>query len=126
MADKLMEKGFAIKGPSSTVEADVADTIRKTVLRQANAELVEKPISAAGLEIVHRTDLSTDGGHAFARQLAWRDFHHQLLAARPEAVRAYNSPLGVTVLAVGFVVTVIAYRIMLAMGRLPEERRWFA
>ena len=49
-----------------------------------------------------------------------------LLAARPEAVRAYNSPLGVTVLAVGFVVTVIAYRIMLAMGRLPEERRWFA
>ncbi|MGW5571506.1 cryptochrome/photolyase family protein [Nocardia thailandica] len=36
------------------------------------------------VEIVHRTDLSTDGGHAFARQLAWRDFHHQLLAARPD------------------------------------------
>ncbi|WP_336086104.1 cryptochrome/photolyase family protein [Nocardia sp. SSK8] len=35
-------------------------------------------------EIVHRTDLSTDGGHAFARQLAWRDFHHQLLSARPD------------------------------------------
>ncbi|AYF99567.1 type II secretion system protein F [Protaetiibacter intestinalis] len=49
-----------------------------------------------------------------------------LLAARPEAVRAYNSPLGVTVLAVGLVVTVVAYRLMLALGRLPEERRWFA
>ncbi|MGW4632695.1 cryptochrome/photolyase family protein [Nocardia sp. NPDC004415] len=36
------------------------------------------------VEIVHRTDLSTDGGHAFARQLAWRDFHHQLLSARPD------------------------------------------
>ncbi|HSO09281.1 MAG TPA: hypothetical protein VLR45_04790, partial [Desulfoprunum sp.] len=46
LADKLMAKGFAIKGPSSTVDEDVADTIRKTVLRQATVELVEKPISA--------------------------------------------------------------------------------
>ncbi|MFC4127161.1 cryptochrome/photolyase family protein [Nocardia rhizosphaerae] len=36
------------------------------------------------VELVHRTDLATEGGHAFARQLAWRDFHHQLLSARPE------------------------------------------
>ncbi|PZQ92129.1 MAG: type II secretion system protein F [Leifsonia xyli] len=49
-----------------------------------------------------------------------------LLAARPEAVRAYNSPAGVAVLAVGLVVTILAYRLMLAVGRLPEERRWFA
>lgn len=49
-----------------------------------------------------------------------------LLAARPEAVRAYNSPAGVTLLVVGFAVTVLAYRIMIAVGRLPEERRWFA
>lgn len=49
-----------------------------------------------------------------------------LLAARPEAVRAYNSPAGVTLLVVGLVVTAVAYRIMVAIGRLPEERRWFA
>ncbi|MFT4028698.1 MAG: type II secretion system F family protein [Protaetiibacter sp.] len=49
-----------------------------------------------------------------------------LLAARPEAVRAYNSLAGVTVLVVGLVITVVAYRLMLAVGRLPEERRWFA
>ncbi len=49
-----------------------------------------------------------------------------LLAARPEAVRAYNSPGGLAVLAVGLVLTVVAYRLMLAVGRLPEERRWFA
>ncbi|MBB5347782.1 translation initiation factor IF-2 [Desulfoprunum benzoelyticum] len=46
LADKLVAKGYAIKGPSSTVDEDVADTIRKTVLRQANVELAEKPIAA--------------------------------------------------------------------------------
>lgn len=49
-----------------------------------------------------------------------------LLAARPEAVEAYNSPAGALVLLGGLVVTIAAYRIMLALGRLPAERRWFA
>ena len=49
-----------------------------------------------------------------------------LLSSRPEAASAYNSPLGLGLLAVGLVITVVAYRIMLAVGRLPEERRWFA
>ncbi|WP_235940819.1 type II secretion system F family protein [Paramicrobacterium fandaimingii] len=48
-----------------------------------------------------------------------------LLASRPEAAAAYNSPLGVTVIVAGAAVSVIAYRVMLALGRLPEERRWF-
>jgi deoxyribodipyrimidine photo-lyase len=39
-------------------------------------------------EVVHATDASTSGGEAFIRQLAWRDFHHQVLAARPEAATA--------------------------------------
>ncbi|HEY4224203.1 MAG TPA: type II secretion system F family protein [Pseudolysinimonas sp.] len=49
-----------------------------------------------------------------------------LLSSRPEAASAYNSPLGLVVLGVGLVVTLIAYRLMIALGRLPEERRWFA
>ncbi len=49
-----------------------------------------------------------------------------MLASRPEAAAAYNSPAGVTLLVVGFGVTVVAYRAMVALGRLPEERRWFA
>ena len=49
-----------------------------------------------------------------------------LLASRPEAAAAYNSPPGWLVLGVGLVVTVVAYRVMIALGRLPEERRWFA
>ncbi|MGW0180191.1 cryptochrome/photolyase family protein [Nocardia sp. NPDC003345] len=36
-------------------------------------------------ELVRRVDEGTEGGAAFVRQLAWRDFHHQVLAARPDA-----------------------------------------
>lgn len=46
-----------------------------------------------------------------------------LLATRPEAVAAYNSLDGVLVLAVGAVLSAAAYRLMLRLGRLPEERR---
>lgn len=49
-----------------------------------------------------------------------------LLASRPEAAAAYNSPAGWVLLGVGLAVTVVAYRVMIALGRLPEERRWFA
>ncbi|NEE01927.1 cryptochrome/photolyase family protein [Phytoactinopolyspora halotolerans] len=34
----------------------------------------------------------TDGAAAFARQLAWRDFHHQVLAARPDTAHADYRP----------------------------------
>lgn len=46
-----------------------------------------------------------------------------LLASRPEAVEAYNSPTGVAVLAVGAALSVVAYRVMVRVGRLPEETR---
>ena len=49
-----------------------------------------------------------------------------LLASRPEAAAAYNSPSGITLIVCGFVVSVVAYRLMIAIGRLPEERRWFS
>jgi tight adherence protein B len=48
-----------------------------------------------------------------------------LLATRPEASVAYNTPMGAAVIVVGLVVSLLAYRVMLAIGRLPEERRWF-
>lgn len=49
-----------------------------------------------------------------------------LLATRPEAAAAYNSLAGATLIVAGLVATVIAYRTMITLGRLPEERRWFA
>ncbi len=49
-----------------------------------------------------------------------------LLAARPEAATAYNSVAGAMLILGVAIISVIAYRLMLRIGRLPEERRWFA
>ena len=48
-----------------------------------------------------------------------------LLATRPEAATAYNTAGGVVLIVGGLVVSVVAYRLMLSLGRMPEERRWF-
>ena len=41
------------------------------------------------VELVHRArKAGGPGAEAFVRQLAWRDFHHQVLAARPKAATA--------------------------------------
>jgi tight adherence protein B len=48
-----------------------------------------------------------------------------LLSTRPEASVAYNSPGGAALIAIGAAVSVFAYRVMLALGRLPQEKRWF-
>ncbi|MBF9067188.1 cryptochrome/photolyase family protein [Streptacidiphilus fuscans] len=46
-------------------------------------------------ELVHHARASgTAGAQAFERQLAWRDFHHQVLAARPDAARHDYRPRG--------------------------------
>ncbi|MDX2377909.1 type II secretion system F family protein [Microbacterium sp. LRZ72] len=49
-----------------------------------------------------------------------------LLSLRPEGARAYSAPDGILVVAVGGVVSVVAYRLMVRLGQLPEPRRWFA
>lgn len=49
-----------------------------------------------------------------------------LLATRPEAAEAYNAPGGVLLIIAGLAVTVLAYLIMRRIGRLRDDRRWFA
>jgi tight adherence protein B len=49
-----------------------------------------------------------------------------LLSFQREVVARYASPAGVVVLVGGGVACVTAYRIMLRVGRLPEERRVLA
>jgi tight adherence protein B len=46
-----------------------------------------------------------------------------MLATRGANAAAFNTPTGVTVLAMGGAATVIAYRIMVRLGRLPVEAR---
>lgn len=46
-----------------------------------------------------------------------------LLCTRPESVAAYDSRAGAVVLAFGAISSVLAYRLMMRLGRLPEEAR---
>jgi tight adherence protein B len=46
-----------------------------------------------------------------------------LLSTRRETLAAYDSAAGSIILAIGAVLSVVAYRLMLAIGRLPEDRR---
>ena len=46
-----------------------------------------------------------------------------LLSLQTESVRAYNAPGGWVVLAVGAATCLVAYRLMLRLGRLPEDGR---
>ena len=49
-----------------------------------------------------------------------------LLSLRPEGARAYASPEGIALVVAGGLVSLLAYRLMLGLGRLPEPRRWLA
>ncbi|HET8601667.1 MAG TPA: type II secretion system F family protein [Segeticoccus sp.] len=46
-----------------------------------------------------------------------------MLATRGESLRAYDSATGVLVLVFGGAVSLVAYRLMMRIGRLPEEER---
>ncbi|MTD13281.1 type II secretion system protein F [Nakamurella sp. YIM 132087] len=46
-----------------------------------------------------------------------------LLATQRETLAAYDSPTGTMILLIGAVLSVAAYRLMVRIGRLPEDRR---
>ncbi|CCH76781.1 conserved membrane hypothetical protein [Nostocoides japonicum T1-X7] len=46
-----------------------------------------------------------------------------MLSTRPEAVAAYSTRTGALILAFGAVLSVVAYRVMMRVGRLPVEDR---
>ena len=46
-----------------------------------------------------------------------------MLASRPEAVTAYNTGVGAVVLLAGGACSLVAYRMMIRIGRLPEDER---
>ena len=54
LTEKLLEQGFDIKGPSSTVEDDIAEKIRKTVLQSLKAEPARKKGAAEETPVVTR------------------------------------------------------------------------
>ena len=46
-----------------------------------------------------------------------------MLGSQPETARAYGTGTGTLVLAAGGLACVLAYRAMVRIGRLPDERR---
>ena len=46
-----------------------------------------------------------------------------LMATRGTALQAYREPMGVLILIIGAVLSVLAYQVMIRIGRLPEEQR---
>jgi tight adherence protein B len=48
-----------------------------------------------------------------------------LLVMRPEGASAYGTPEGMLVICIGAAISVVAFRIMIRIGRLAEPRRWF-
>ncbi len=46
-----------------------------------------------------------------------------LLATQRETLQAYDTPTGAVILAAGAALSLVAYRLMIRIGRLPEDRR---
>jgi tight adherence protein B len=46
-----------------------------------------------------------------------------LLATQRETLQAYDTPTGTLILAAGAALSLVAYRLMIRIGRLPEDRR---
>lgn len=46
-----------------------------------------------------------------------------LMSTRPQAAQAYDTPAGLVVIASGAAVSVVAYRVMLRIARLPQDER---
>ncbi|MFE3379010.1 cryptochrome/photolyase family protein [Streptomyces anulatus] len=72
-----------LNGPMADYEAG-HDDLAGDATSRLSPHLHFGTVSAA--ELVHRArEKGGPGGEAFVRQLAWRDFHHQVLAGRPDA-----------------------------------------
>ena len=97
---------------------EVGGTDLGTLLRSLSQMLREDMRTRGELEARQSW---TVNGAKFAVAAPWLVL--ALLATRPQAAAAYATTAGAVVLLIGAVVSVIAYRLMLRLGRLPEEER---
>ncbi len=49
-----------------------------------------------------------------------------MMVLRPEAAKAYDTPQGALLVGVGAIVSIVAYRAMIRIGRLPQDERVMA
>lgn len=112
IADRLIE--------TVRMAREVGGTELPSVLRALGASLREE---AAVRGEVDARQSWTRGAAKLGLAAPWVVF--ALLSTRPEAAAAYATPSGIALLLGGLAVSLVAYRLMLAAGRLPPERRWF-
>lgn len=110
VADRLVE--------ALRIARDVGGTDLGRVLRTLSTFLREDARSRAELEA--RQSWTVNAAR-LAMAAPWAVL--LLLATRGSTLQAYGTPGGALVLAIGAGASLLAYRMMLAMGRLPEEQR---
>jgi tight adherence protein B len=110
VADRLVE--------ALRIARDVGGTDLGKVLRALSSFLREDARARAELEA--RQSWTVNAAR-LAMGAPWAVL--LLLASRGSTLDAYSTPAGAVVLAVGAGVTLLAYRLMVAIGQLPEEQR---
>lgn len=110
VADRLVE--------ALRIARDVGGTDLGRVLRTLSGFLREDARARAELEA--RQSWTVNSAR-LAMAAPWAVL--LLLATRGSTLAAYGTPTGALVLAIGAVVSVVAYRLMITLGRLPEEQR---
>ena len=134
---------YRVSGSFSTALTSLKDSLADPVADRVIASLhVAREVGGTDLGLVLRTlssllraDLRTRGeieaGQSWtvsAARLAvaapWITL--ALLCTRPEAASAYRSALGALILVICAGLTVVAYRLMVLIGRLPAEPRTLA
>jgi tight adherence protein B len=110
VADRLVE--------ALRIARDVGGTDLGRVLRTMSSFLREDARSRSELEA--RQSWTVNAAR-LAMVAPWAVL--LLLATRGSTLAAYGTPAGAVVLAVGAGLTLVAYRLMITIGRLPEEQR---
>ncbi len=83
------------------------------------ADFLRKDLRTRG-ELIARQSWTTAGAR-LATAAPWIVL--ALLSTRQETAQAFDTPLGISILAVGALMSAAAYMLMLRLGRLPEEER---
>ena len=116
----LAERGpEAVRAPFAAFAADYAATARFGVSLDRLKDRFADPVADRIIEALRQS--WTINGARVAVCAPWLVL--ALLSTRPQAARAYATTTGGLVLLVGALASAIAYRLMLRLGRLPEEER---
>ncbi len=132
--ERSADAGAALDALKANLADPVADRIVETLRMAREVGGTELPSVLRGLSQYLRADAAVRA-EVEARQ-SWVRVAARLgvvapwivlllLSTRPEAAAAYNSPGGAALVLGGLGASLVAYRLMIALGRLPEEGRWF-